>query len=125
MSKPGKVQVIAIIYLVDGFLNIGWGLTIILGLFSSMIGLLCFPLGIFPIAIGIIEFIYALKLLGDPVRLSKPPHFVSVLQLTTVIVLDPIGMILGIISLLLYNNNHVKAYFDFTAQYMKLERGDA
>lgn len=116
VSKPGSIQLIAVIYLIDGFLNIGWGFTIIFGLFSSVIGFLCFPIGFYPIAIGIIEFVYAIKLLGDPVRLSKAPYLVSVLQLTTVIVLDPIGLILGAISLLLYNSKKVKAYFDFTAR---------
>lgn len=121
MSKPGRIQLLAIIYLVDGFLNIGWGFTIIFGLFSSVIGFLCFPIGFYPIAIGIIEFAYAIKLLGDPVRLEKAPYWVSVLQLTTVIVLDPIGMILGIISLLIYNTSKVKEYFSFTARQLRME----
>lgn len=121
MSKPGRIQLLAIIYLVDGFLNIGWGFTIIFGLFSSVIGFLCFPIGFYPIAIGIIEFVYAIKLLGDPVRLEKAPYMVSVLQLTTVIVLDPIGLILGIISLLIYNTSKVKEYFSFTARQLRME----
>jgi len=122
VPKPGSIQLIAVIYLVDGFLNIGWGFTIIFGLFSSVIGLFCFPIGFYPIAIGIIEFVYAIKLLGDPVRLSKAPYLVSVLQLTTVIVLDPIGLFLGVISLLLYNSKKVKAYFDFAAHQLNLEQ---
>mgnify|MGYP007059575169 CR=1 FL=1 len=123
MSKPGRVQLIAIIYLVDAFLNIGWGVTIILGLFSSVIGFLCFPLGFYPMAVGMLEFVYAIMLLGDPVRLDKAPYMVSVLQLTTLVVLDPIGLVLGVFTLLLYNSRKVKEYFIFTAQQMKLERG--
>jgi hypothetical protein len=125
VPKPGSIQLIAVIYLVDGFLNIGWGFTIIFGLFSSIIGVLCLPIGIYPIAIGIIEFVYAIKLLGDPVRLSKAPYLVSVLQLTTVVVLDPIGLILGVISLLLYNSKKVKAYFDFTSSQLYPGQGYA
>ncbi|MCP4420084.1 MAG: hypothetical protein GY805_26060 [Chloroflexi bacterium] len=119
MLKPGNIQLIAIIYLVDGLLNITWGVSIILGLFSSLIGLICFPIGFYPMALGVIEIVYGLKLLGDPVRLKKAPFLLSVLQLTT---LEPIGMFLGAICLLLYNSKDIKAYFAFTRRQIHLER---
>lgn len=120
MSKPGNLQLIAVIYLVDGLLNITWGISIIFGLFSSLIGLICFPIGFYPMALGVIEIVYGLKLLGDPVRLKKAPFALSVLQLTT---LEPIGMFLGVITLLLYNSKDIKDYFAFTGRQMDLERG--
>jgi len=120
MSKPGNIQLIAVIYLVDGLLNLTWGVSIIFGLFSSLIGLICFPIGFYPMSLGLIEIVYGLKLLGDPVRLRKAPWALSVLQLTT---LEPIGMFLGVITLLLYNSRVVKDYFVFTGRNMDLERG--
>ena len=120
MSKPGNVQLIAVIYLVDGLLNITWGVSIILGLFSSLIGLICFPIGFYPMALGMIEIVYGLKLLGDPVRLRKAPLPLSILQLTT---LEPIGMFLGVVTLLLYNSRDVKDYFVFMDRQMDVERG--
>jgi len=120
MSKPGNIQLIAVIYLVDGLLNLTWGVSIIFGLFSSLIGLICFPIGFYPMALGLIEIVYGLKLLGDPVRLRKAPWALSVLQLTT---LEPIGMFLGVITLLFYNSQDVKDYFIFTDRQMDRERG--
>jgi hypothetical protein len=101
-------------------LNITWGVSIIVGLFSSLIGLICFPIGFYPIALGVIEIVFGLRLLGDPVRLRKAPLLLSILQLTT---LEPIGMFLGVVTLLLYNTRDVKDYFVSRNRQMDLERG--
>ena len=103
--KPGKVQAISIMCLVDGILNILWGL----GLASTIC---LIPLGIYAIVLGILEIIYATKVLPDPIMVGAPNKTLTYLQIANIITGDVISLTIGIISLVFYNEEPVKAYFD-------------
>ncbi len=104
IKKPGMVQAIAIMNLVDGILNCLWGL----GLFFTIIGI---PVGIYSIILGILELINSSKLLPDPIKLDKPPKYIAVMQIINIVSSNVIALVVGILSLVFYNDNNVKAYF--------------
>ena len=110
--KPGYVQAISIMCLVDGILNILWGgglaVILICGCFT-----VCFaPLGIYPLVLGILEILYAVKLLPDPIQSVRPAQYLAIMQIINIITGDVISLAVGIISLVFYSDPKVKAYFD-------------
>ena len=111
IPKPGKVHAIAIMTLVDGFLSLAWGVGLIVGSITSLIGILCLPIAIYPFVLGIVEVIFGLKLLADPVNVDKAPTFVAIMQVADIALGDVIGLAVGVTSLILYNDPEVKAYF--------------
>ncbi|PIZ25611.1 MAG: hypothetical protein COY47_05010, partial [Chloroflexi bacterium CG_4_10_14_0_8_um_filter_57_5] len=67
-QKPGMVQAIAIMTLVNGILNILYSLSLTGGIVLGTIGvgLLCAPITILPAVLGIFEILYATKILPNP-----------------------------------------------------------
>lgn len=117
LKKPGKLQAIAILCLVDGFLSISWGIGLALASIFSVVGILCLlPLTIYPIILGIVEIIYGLRLMADPVTLRHPPRFVAIMQIADIVLGDIVGLIVGVISLVFYEDAEVKAYFEQVRQ---------
>jgi hypothetical protein len=110
--KPGYVQAIAIMCLVDGILNILWGgglaLIFLCGCFTACLA----PLGVYPVVVGILEILYATKLLPDPIQPVRPAQYLAIMQIINTILGDFISLAVGIISLVFYSDPKVKAYFD-------------
>jgi uncharacterized membrane protein HdeD (DUF308 family) len=104
-QKPGKVQAIAIMCLIDGILNILWGI----GLIFTLCGA---PLGIYALILGIFEIIYSIKVLPDPIKTNKPNKTLAIMQIVNIITGDVISLIIGIITLVFYNEPAVQQYFD-------------
>jgi len=113
LMKPGMVQVIAIITLINGILNILYGLivtgSIVLGTF--FIGLLCVPVTILPAILGIFEIIYATKLLANPPQPVRPSQTIAILEIIAVISGNVLSAIVGVLALVFYSDASVKAYF--------------
>jgi hypothetical protein len=111
-NKPEMVGVIGIIMIVSGVLNIlaglGWTLIIVIGTLG--IGLLCAPLTIIPIGIGIYEIIQGANVLGD--RPVKNVTLVGILEIVSVLWVNILSVIGGILVLVFFNDEEVKAYFD-------------
>jgi hypothetical protein len=110
--KPGYVQAIAIMCLVNGILNILWGIgfavVLLCGCFTACVA----PLGIYPIVLGILEILYALKLLPTPIQPVRPAQYLAIMEIVNIITFDVISVAVGIISLVFYADPKVKAYFD-------------
>lgn len=109
--KPGKVQAIAIMCLVDGILNLllGMGVGVTL-LFTTVC---CAPIGAYPIVLGILEIIYAAKLLPDaPKQDVRPAQYLAVMQIINIVTGDVISLVVGILSLVFYGEAEVKAWYD-------------
>lgn len=114
--KPGKVTAIAIMALVDGILNIFFGLSLIvgvlvLGVTTFGLGCLLLPLAVYPLVLGILEIVYAAKLLPNEPKVVKPATWLAIMQICNIIVGDPISLAVGIVSLVLFNDAEVRAYF--------------
>lgn len=112
-AKPGLVQFIAIMTLVNGILNILYGLivtgAIVLGTF--FLGIICAPVTILPVVLGIFEILYAVKLLATPPQPVRPSQTIAILEIIAVITGNIISLIVGILALVFYADADVKYYF--------------
>lgn len=115
-TKPGLVSAIAYLTLINGIGNIFWGIILpgmIIG-WSSGFALFCLPLILFtimPSFLGIFEIIYAAKLLTTPSKPIQPSPTLAKLAILTILTANFFSMIVGILSLVFYNDQQVKEYF--------------
>jgi hypothetical protein len=107
-EKPGLVTAIAVMTLISGIVNIFWGLTITVTLFWTIV---CGPIGLLQTALGIFEIIYAAKLLGNPPQPVQPATSLAVMEIVCVLAGNVFAMIVGILSLVFYNDLTVKEYY--------------
>jgi len=113
VEKPGKVQAIAIMTLINGILDVLWGITLTFGVAVSTlgIGLLCAPITLLPSVLGIVEIVCASKLLENPPRRYRV-QTIAILQIVAIIFGDLIGPVIGILSLVFYNEANVKHFIE-------------
>jgi hypothetical protein len=114
MEKPGKVQAIAIMTLVNGILNILASLTITFLIVVGTIGfgLLCAPLTLGPALLGVFEIIYGSKLLAENPVGVKPNPTMAILEICCIFMGLINSCVIGIIHLVFLNEPDVKAYFE-------------
>ena len=113
VEKPGMFNAISIMSLVNGIINVIYGLALTAGIVCSTlgIGLLCAPLTILPTVLGIFEIIYAAKLLSNPPKPIQPSIVLGILEICCVLWGNLISPVVGILNLVFYNDDSVKAYF--------------
>ncbi len=111
-TKPGKVQAIAIMCLVDGILNILMSITLTCGAISTIVGILVVPITLYPGILGVLEIIYASQLLAEPPRVRKPAQYLAIMQICNILVGGVVSLIIGILSLVFYSEYEVRVYFD-------------
>ena len=113
-NKPTLVQAISIMTLVSGILNIlaSVGITTSLVLGTLGLGLLCTPITILPLVLGVFEIIYATKLMANPPKPVKPNTTIAILEIACIIIGNIISMVIGILALVFYADEEVKAYFE-------------
>lgn len=112
-GKPGMVQAIGIMTIINGILNIlyGVGVTAAIVLGTFFVGILCAPVTILPAILGIFEILYALKLLANPPQPVKPSQTIAILEIVAVISGNVISAVVGVLALVFYSDADVKAYF--------------
>jgi len=112
-AKPGMIQTIAIMTLVNGILNIvaGLGLTVSVVLGTFFLGLICAPITILPAVLGIFEIIYATNLMANPPKVYQPNQTIAILEICCIVFMNIISLVIGILALVFYNDEEVKAYF--------------
>ena len=108
ISKPGLVQAIAVITLVSGIISLMYGCFWLLGLMPTII---CWPFAGYPIATGILEVVYAARLLQDHPRNMRPARHIAVMEICEVVFLNPVSMIAGILVLAFHQDPVVQEYF--------------
>lgn len=113
IQKPGMVTALSVMTLINGIMNILWGLgatlAIVLGTFG--IGILCAPITVLPCILGIFEIIYASKLLSNPPQPVRPSQTIAILEICCIIAGNVISTGVGIVALVFYNDPGVGAYF--------------
>lgn len=107
--KPGKVQAIAIMSLVDGIWNILWGVGLIATICAA-------PLGIYAIVVAILGIMYASKLLSEYPQGVKPNRTLAILQIANLITLNLVSVVIGIICLIFYDDLEVRQYYEAIAR---------
>ena len=110
-QKPTLVNVIAWTTLASGIVNLGWGLAASAVALLTIVGICCTPLTILPSILGIFEIIYAAKLLSTPPQAVRPATNLAVLEVVCILAGNFFTMIVGILSLIFYNDPAVKDYF--------------
>jgi len=113
LQKPGMVQAITIMTLINGILNIlaGLSLTAAVAISTMFIGLLCAPVTILPSVLGIFEILYAVKLLSNPPQPVKPSQTIAILEICCILFGDILSLVVGVLALVFYNDVTVKTYF--------------
>lgn len=111
MTKPAKVQTLAILVLISGILNIVWGGILALVGVLSLIGILCAPILLLPMVLGVFELIYALNLLADPPKINKLSQTIAIFEICDFLFLNIFAVIVGVLSLIFINDDEVKDYF--------------
>ncbi len=110
-QKPGMVQAIAIMCLVDGILNLLWAVALPIILVSGVVTALCIPISVYPFVLGLLEIIHAARLLSEPVGVQRPAQYLAVMQIVNIVVGNLVSLIIGILSLVFYSDSRVRAYF--------------
>jgi hypothetical protein len=115
--KPDKLGAIAVLTLVDGILNVVYGLSWLFGIFvfgASTCGLGCLfvPLGAYPLVLGILEILYASRLLPDPPRDAEPARWLAVMQIINVLWGQVLSLVVGILLLIFFDDPEVRDYLE-------------
>ena len=110
-EQPSLVKTIAVLTLINGIVNIFWGL-IATAVVVPTIVLACLAVfTILPTILGVFEIIYALKLLNNPPQPVQPSTTIATLEILTVLTGNVFSMIVGILALVFYSDAQVKEYF--------------
>ena len=110
-DSPGLVKTIAVMTLVNGIVNIFWGLIATAVVVPTIILACLAVFTILPTILGVFEIIYALKLLNNPPQPVQPSTTIAILEILCVLTGNVFSMIVGILSLVFYNDPQVKEYF--------------
>jgi hypothetical protein len=110
-QKPNLVTVIAVTTLVSGIVNLFWGLVASMTAIATIIGIVCLPLAILPAILGVFEIIYATKMLSNPPQPLQPSNSIAVFEILCFLTGNIFSMVVGILSLVFYNDVTVKNYF--------------
>jgi hypothetical protein len=110
-EKPGLVTAVAVMTLISGIANIFWGLCLSLVALGTLVGIVCIPFTVLPTILGIFEIIYVAKLLGNPPQPVQPANTLAILEIVCVLTGNVFSMIVGILSLVFYNDVVVQDFF--------------
>jgi len=102
--KPRQLTTIGTMLLVSGIINLFSALS----WFITFIGI---PLAIYCLVLGMLEIIYAGKILSDPVVATQPAKYIAVMEIVNIISCNFISLAIGIVSLVLYAEPEVVNYF--------------
>ena len=110
-QKPGLFTAIAVMTLASGVINLFWGFIASATALGTLIGIVCLPITILPTILGIFEIIYAAKLLSAQPEPVKPSQSIAIFQILTFLIGNVFSMVVGILTLIFYNDVIVKEYF--------------
>jgi len=110
-QKPTLVHVIAWMTLASGVTNLFWGFAASGAALATIIGVVCVPFTILPTILGVFELIYAAKLFSNPAQPVKPSTNIAVFEIACLLAGNVFSMVVGILSLVFYNDTIVKEYF--------------
>lgn len=110
-QKPTLIHVIAWTTLASGIVNLIWGLAASGAALATIVGIICTPITILPSILGIFEIIYAAKLLSNPPQPVLPSTNIAILEIACILTGNVFALVVGILSLVFYNDQIVKDYF--------------
>ena len=111
VESPSLVKTIAVLTLINGIVNIFWGLIATAVVVPTIILACLAVFTILPTILGVFEIIYALKLLNNPPQPIQPSNTIAILEILCVLTGNVFSMIVGILALVFYSDQQVKEYF--------------
>jgi len=111
-QNPGLFTAIAVMALTSGIVNLFWGFIASATALGTIIGIVCLPVTILPTILGIYEIIFAAKLLSAQPEPVKPSQSLAVFQILTFLMGNIFSMVVGILTLIFYNDVSVREYFN-------------
>ena len=111
-QKPGLFTAIAVMTLTSGVVNLFWGFIASATALGTIVGVVCLPITILPTILGIYEIIFAAKLLSSQPEPIKPSQSLAVFQILTFLMGNIFSMVVGILTLIFYNDLSVREYFN-------------
>jgi hypothetical protein len=111
METPSLVKTVAILTLVNGIVNIFWGLVAAAGVLSTVVLACLVGFAILPTVLGVFEVVYAAKLLAEPIQPIRPSRSIAVLEILCLLAGNVFSMVVGILSLVFYNDPQVVGFF--------------
>ena len=108
--KSQKVQVIGILMLISGIANLLFGLGLGVGLVFSVIFICCAPIGLLPVALGIFELVYGIRLVGSDAERTPfaTLQVIAVLEIVAILAGNFVSLVVGIVNLVLLNDPEVR-----------------
>jgi len=110
-EKPGLVKTIAVLTLVNGIVNVLWGLAATAAIIPTIVLACLTVFTILPTILGVFEIIYALKLLAEPAQPVQPSQTIAILEILCILAGNLFSMIVGILALVFYNDPQVQDFF--------------
>ena len=110
-QKPGLFTAIAVMTLTSGIINLFWGFIASATALGTIIGIVCLPITILPTILGVFEIIYAAKLFSAQPQPVQPSPSIAVFEILTFLLGNIFSMVVGILTLIFYNDQSVKEYF--------------
>ena len=116
ITKPSQITTIAVLCLVDGILNIAYGL--IAFVFTFLGNLLALLVSLYCLTLGILEIRYAIGLFSDPPKVARPAQYIPIMQIINVLTLNVFTLflgspIIGVVVLALHRNDEIRNYFQW------------
>ncbi|MGQ9526724.1 hypothetical protein [Chloroflexus sp.] len=105
-EHPSEIMTIAIMAIIDATISGLLGL----GLIFTICGI---PLGIYSIVVAVMAGTYAYKLLSRPLQPVQPNKTLAIMQIVNIITGNIFSLVFGIVSLVLYDQLKVRAYFAY------------
>jgi hypothetical protein len=108
--KPGNVQLIGIFMIVSGALNILAGAGWLIALLVTVVGILCTPIALIPVGIGIWEIVTGANVING--KQAKNIQVVAGFEIASILWANVLSMVGGILVLVFYNDPPTKEYFE-------------
>ena len=105
IEKPSQLQTLGILTLISGILNC------IIGVLFVFTVVWILPAA-YSIVLGILEILYATKLMATPVRVDKIAKHIAIMQIVNIINGALLAVVTGILALVWTNDPKVKEYFE-------------
>jgi len=109
-AAPGKFQAITIIMLVNGILNVIIGLSLTWGAIATIVGILCLPITVLPLVLGVFEIVNAANILSNRAVPAARLKTLAIFEIINICYGNLLSLIAGILNLVFLDDAEVKAY---------------
>ena len=83
----------------------------VLGTFEF--GLLCVPVTILPLVLGVFEIIYAARLMSNPPKPMKPAQAIAFMEICCILAGNVLSLVIGMLIFVFYSQPEVQGYFTY------------